>query len=321
MPEPESSIVNNGEIPDGPRDSRERRYSVDKRPGSPHSRSRSRSLSAGPRDPSRSPRRSLSPPRDYSRSPRRSRRDYSRSPSISRSRSRSWSRSRSRSYSRSPSYSRSRSRSRSFSRSRSRSLSPSFKSRRRRGGDRRSKDKPIYGKIAIDNLRINVREDHIREIFGGYGKIETVWFTKPNERIKKLKNIQGYSCYILYQTPGQARRAECFMDGGMIDNIKVFVKCLKGPSTTERPNTRKSFPKSKDRRVKRKRRGVDTYRPKRQRSYSPDYNDRRGKRSRNYSRSRSRSMSRSRSPDFSPNRRRRSYSRSLSRSYSPPPRK
>lgn len=322
-----------------------------KKPQSPMSRSPSPKRSRSP-SRSRTPphtfrrgqddeRRSASPARSRSYSYSRSRSPYSRSRSYSPRRSRRYSRDRS--YSRSPSYSRSRShspsytpRSHSYSRSRSYSRSPrssryrsySPSPERRRKQSRGDKSSSPYGKIVIDNVTADIREDHIREIFGGYGRIESVWFSRPNPKIKMLKKLEGYSCYVIFKFPEEANRAEASMDGGMIDGKTVFVRSLAGPKTLSPPprkprsrggnnrNTRRgraaASSKPKRERRSRKKRAVDTYRPsKRGRSESPE--DRRSKRYRDYSPS----PNRGDSPGYN----RRSYERSRSRSYTPPPRR
>lgn len=117
---------------------------------------------------SRSRSRSFTPPRKGSRSLSRSR---SRGALNSRSRSRSFTPRSNRSYSRSHS----RSRGRSMTRSMSRSRSPSRDIKRR---DTRSLSPVVSldATVKITRLTMNVKEDHIREIFSPYGKIKYINF-------------------------------------------------------------------------------------------------------------------------------------------------
>ena len=50
-------------------------------------------------------------------------------------------------------------------------------------------------------------------------------------------NRGEYSCYILYSRPSEAHEAETYMNGGMIDNLVISVKSLRGPTTVEHPST------------------------------------------------------------------------------------
>lgn len=171
-------------------------------------------------------------------------------------RGRSYSRSRSppprRGRSRDRSYSR-RSNSRSYSRSRSYTRSYT-----------RSPTPPITRKIIVEKLTKNVTEAHIREIFGTYGKIESIHMP-----LNRRFNINRGLCYIEYDSATDADKAIANMHEGQLDgNVLIVSPVL--------PKRSASYSRSPS---PRRRRG----------SYGRDTSRRR----RSYSRSRSRSRSRS----------------------------
>ncbi|KAA8615866.1 RNA-binding protein RRM domain [Pyrenophora tritici-repentis] len=155
-----------------------------------HTRSPSRPRSAQ----SGSPRRSLTP-----RSPTRSR-------SISRSRS---PRSPSSRRNGRPSYtpdSRSRSRGRSYTRSPTpRDGSPA----------------PRSAKVVVEALTRNVKEDHVREIFGKYGVIKDLRMP-----MNPTFNINRGVAYILYEEVDEAERAIAKMHDAQLDGARIQVSIV-----------------------------------------------------------------------------------------------
>ncbi|CEP10940.1 hypothetical protein [Parasitella parasitica] len=203
-------------------------------------------------------------------------------------------------YSRSPSPRPARSRSRSPLRrsSRSRSASPEH-----------------LHSILVTNLTRNVKEDHIREIFGEFGKISYLEFP-----INKLLKTNKGKAYIDFETQDDADKAISYMDNAQLDGKRIA--CVVAPKHRERsPSPRRA------------RYSPPPFRKINSRGPPPPPLNRRGDRfgggrdrRRRYSRSPSRSpirrgrrysYSRSRSPSRSYSRgRKRSYSRGR-RSYSP----
>ncbi|CAG7931863.1 unnamed protein product [Penicillium olsonii] len=178
---------------------------------------------------SRSPRHSPMEDRGQSRSAR---------PSKPLSESRSISRSRSAGRSRSVSRGRTRSRSRSrgarhyHSRSGSRSLSPNS------GPPKSSKvaARPvpeirpsfrgiqlicIHNQIVVEKLTKNVTEDHVREIFGGFGDIE--YLDVP---INKAFMTNRGTAYILYYDPADAEAAIAHMHEAQLDGAILNVSII-----------------------------------------------------------------------------------------------
>ncbi|KAF9962064.1 hypothetical protein BGZ72_010670 [Mortierella alpina] len=196
------------------------------------------------RSRSRSPSRRRSQPRSTSRS---------RSPVRSRSGSAApRSRSRSRSYSRSPSprakkgsRSRSPSRGRSLTRSRSHSLSRSRSPRSRRSPPRKvqrqdsrsrspSRSASLSRTLNIKNLTKNVTEEHVREIFGLYGKIKSVHFPINH----RFRFNMGFA-YVEYETREEALVALEGWNGGQLDGeILQVAFATKLPKTPAPPPER-----------------------------------------------------------------------------------
>ncbi|KAG9323809.1 hypothetical protein KVV02_002255, partial [Mortierella alpina] len=197
-------------------------------------------------------------PRSRSRSPSHrgsQRRSTSRSRSPVRSRSgsaapRSRSRSRSRSYSRSPSPrakkgSLSPLRGRSLTRSRSRSLSRSRSPRSHRSPPRKVQRKDARSRspdrsvslsrtLNIKNLTKNVTEEHVREIFGMYGKIKSV-HCPINQR---FHFNMGFA-YVEYETREEALVALEGWNGGQLDGeILQVAFATKLPKTPAPPPER-----------------------------------------------------------------------------------
>ncbi|KAL3965036.1 hypothetical protein ACCO45_002040 [Purpureocillium lilacinum] len=195
------------------------------------SRTRSRSRSPTPRtrdSRSPTPRRSYDS-RSHSRSrsppPRRNGRYRSESRDRSRSRPRSWSRPRGRDS--------------RDSRDRSRSPRPGgTKVRRAYPGDvARALGLPTPTQIVVERLSKNIREHHVREIFGRYGPIRDL--DVPMNRT--LSQNRG-TAYILYEHQADAELALASLHEGEIDGsipdgsqpASRLARCQHGPSRSPR---------------------------------------------------------------------------------------
>ncbi|KAJ5258089.1 hypothetical protein N7524_009645 [Penicillium chrysogenum] len=146
----------------------------------------------------RSKPRSESPSRSLTRSPSHGRRDRYRSKTRSRSPSRGRTRSRSRS----------RGGRRYNSRSESRSLTP-------------NPSPPRSAKIVVEKLTKNVTENHIREIFGGFGEIE--YLDLP---INEAFMTNRGTAYILYYDPADAEAAIAHMHEAQLDGAILNVSIV-----------------------------------------------------------------------------------------------
>ncbi|OAQ85034.1 RNA recognition motif domain-containing protein [Purpureocillium lilacinum] len=183
------------------------------------SRSRSRSPRSA-HSPGRDRERYRSRTRSRSRSPTPRTRD-SRSPTPRRSYD---SRSRSRSRSRSPPPRRNgryRSESRDRSRSRPRSWSRPRGRDSRDSRDRSRSPRPGGTKIVVERLSKNIREHHVREIFGRYGPIRDL--DVPMNRT--LSQNRG-TAYILYEHQADAELALASLHEGEIDGSIVHVSIV-----------------------------------------------------------------------------------------------
>ncbi|KAJ5964626.1 uncharacterized protein N7479_004502 [Penicillium vulpinum] len=167
-----------------------RRQSPSRSPDQDQDRAQSRSLPPKPR--------SESPSRSLTRSPSQGRRDRYRSKTRSRSPSRG--RTRSRSLSRGGR--------RYNSRSESRSLTP-------------NPSPPRSSKIVVEKLTKNVTENHIREIFGGFGEIE--YLDLP---INKAFMTNRGTAYILYYDPADAEAAIAHMHEAQLDGAILNVSIV-----------------------------------------------------------------------------------------------
>ncbi|CDM26705.1 hypothetical protein DTO013E5_7087 [Penicillium roqueforti] len=155
--------------------------------------------------------------------------DQARSRSLHRSKPRS--ESPSRSLTRSPSQGRhdryrSRTRSRSPSRGRTRSRSPSRAGRRHNSrSESRSitpnASPPRSSKIVVEKLTKNVTENHIREIFGGFGEIE--YLDLP---INKAFMTNRGTAYIIYYDPADAEAAIAHMHEAQLDGAILNVSIV-----------------------------------------------------------------------------------------------
>lgn len=165
--------------------------------GSPRPRSRPPSTRRTSQSPSQSPeRRSASPHSD--------RRDSRRADSPSRSRSRS--------------------RSRSNATTPSRSLSPPPRFIRQASGsssDDRATNKRAYKTaLRLEHLTYNVRESHLRHIFGWYGQVERVHLTTASN---------GGSAWVMMASVEQAAKAALYMSGGQIDGSVITIRSCEPP--------------------------------------------------------------------------------------------
>ncbi|KAF4306115.1 hypothetical protein GTA08_BOTSDO05584 [Botryosphaeria dothidea] len=123
---------------------------------------------------------------------------------------------------RSDRYSRRNGRGRSYSRSGSRSPTPDRGPRRfnrrsySRSGSRGSRDKspPRSSKIVVEKLTKNVNEDHLREIFGTYGRIQDL--DMPINR--QFMTNRG-TAYIMYSDPAAAEAAIAHMHEAQLDEV------------------------------------------------------------------------------------------------------
>ncbi|KAG0034689.1 RNA-binding protein with serine-rich domain 1 [Podila clonocystis] len=217
---------------------------------------------------SRSRSRSYTPPRKGSRSPSR----HSRSRSQGRN-SRSHSRSFTPRSNRSDSRSRSRSRGRSMTRSMSRSRSPSRDIKRR---DTRSPS-PIVSldsTVKITRLTMNVKEDHIREIFSPYGKIKYINFpVDPRFRLN-----MGFAD-VEYETREEAVLAIEGWNGGQLDGeflvVTFSTKIDRHPvrALDDRPGRRGASPNRRERRTSPPRRPLSPARRRMEDRYAPARRD------------------------------------------------
>ncbi|OQR96974.1 arginine/serine-rich protein 45 isoform X1 [Achlya hypogyna] len=161
--------------------------------------------------------------RSFSRSPSRGRgrgirRSFSRD-RFKRGRGRSYSRSvsRSRSDSRSSrsSYS---SRSSSGSRSRSRGRSRSRSNESKKDSKSRSPSPDDGASLHVANLTRNVNSDHLSEIFGKFGAVDSV-----NIETDKVSRLSKGFAYIQFAKRADAETAQLHMDEGQIDGNKIKV--------------------------------------------------------------------------------------------------
>ncbi|KAI4697534.1 uncharacterized protein J4E84_000664 [Alternaria hordeiaustralica] len=81
--------------------------------------------------------------------------------------------------------------------------------------------------IVVEALTRNVKEDHVREIFGKYGVIKEL--TMP---MNPTFNINRGIAYILYEEIDDAERAIAKMHDAQLDGAKIQVSI---PVTTTKP--------------------------------------------------------------------------------------
>lgn len=119
-----------------------------------------------------------------------------------------------------------RSRSRSRTRSRSRSRSDSRGQSWSRSGSGRSSRSPSHGsrstKIVVERLTKNINEDHLREIFGEFGRIDDL-----DLPVNRQFGTNRGTAYILYYSEADAESAiahmhEATLDGAMI-NVSIVL--------------------------------------------------------------------------------------------------
>ncbi|XRM45971.1 hypothetical protein ABZX51_009033 [Aspergillus tubingensis] len=120
---------------------------------------------------------------------------------------------RSRSWSRSPSHNR------ALSRSRSRSRSSAPRRYRKKDFSRTpspSADASRNSKIVIEKLTKNVTESHLREIFGGFGDIQSL-----DLPMNKAFMTNRGTAYILYHDPADAEAAIAHMHEAQLDGATL----------------------------------------------------------------------------------------------------
>ena len=78
--------------------------------------------------------------------------------------------------------------------------------------------------VRVDGLSYNVNADHLREIFGTYGKIRQTAVAKD-----KVGHSAGWGL-IEFETPDMATTAIDIMNNGWIDGIRITVRAY-NPST------------------------------------------------------------------------------------------
>ncbi|EPY53690.1 RNA-binding protein [Schizosaccharomyces cryophilus OY26] len=79
--------------------------------------------------------------------------------------------------------------------------------------------------VFVENLTRNVTREHIAEIFGVYGRINSIHMPL----YRKSKTNMGF-CYVTYSYPDQAANAVDKMNNGELDGEELFLS-LKRPET------------------------------------------------------------------------------------------
>lgn len=120
---------------------------------------------------------------------------------------------------------RSRSRSRSLSDA---SMSSSRHTRRSPSPTSAPRSASTAGKTAVrvDYLTHNVRESHLRHIFGWYGRVQRVHLVPS--RLASAE--RDGSAYVLMSSVEQAAKAALYMSGGQIDGAIVAIKTCEPPA-------------------------------------------------------------------------------------------
>merc|ERR1719210_653419 len=96
--------------------------------------------------------------------------------------------------------------------SRSSSASNATQSKKRKS----DKDKLV---LSVSNLSRNVNEDHLREIFGNYGKVREATLA-----IDKAVGLPKGYAYVEFSSEREAERAISYLNGGQIDGNVVKVE-------------------------------------------------------------------------------------------------
>ncbi|KAJ4381988.1 hypothetical protein N0V86_002314, partial [Didymella sp. IMI 355093] len=73
-------------------------------------------------------------------------------------------------------------------------------------------------KIVVEALTKNVKEDHIREIFGKYGTIKDLRMP-----MNPVFNVNRGTAYIMYEEIDDAERAIAKMHEAQLDGAKIQV--------------------------------------------------------------------------------------------------
>lgn len=92
----------------------------------------------------------------------------------------------------------------------------------------RQEQSPNTRRVIVNNLTVLVTEAHIQDIFSNFGEILRVnitttppkWQTPSDKKSGKSGN---YSCHITFKDAKGAQRALTYMQGGVIDSLKVSV--------------------------------------------------------------------------------------------------
>ena len=116
----------------------------------------------------------------------------------------------------SPERSRERSREKSREKSRERSRERRDRSRSRR--DRRREERKV---VAVSNLSRNVNEEHLKEIFGNYGKVK-----EANLAIDKTAGLPKGYAYVEFYEERDADRAISHLNTGQIDGNVIRASWL-----------------------------------------------------------------------------------------------
>jgi len=75
------------------------------------------------------------------------------------------------------------------------------------------KDNPTSARIIISYLTNSVSKDHVAEIFGVYGKINSIEIVTPE---KLSGRILYQKMMVEYETASEAHKATKYMNGGML---------------------------------------------------------------------------------------------------------
>ncbi|KAJ2460032.1 RNA-binding protein with serine-rich domain 1 [Coemansia sp. RSA 2424] len=95
---------------------------------------------------------------------------------------------------------------------------------------------PVPRFVIIRGITKKVTKEHLDEIFKEYGHVLSIGFSSDSTRMIDSYAPLGESLgYVEMETPEAAQKAMDYMDGGLLDKVKVEVTV----STKGRPRTRK----------------------------------------------------------------------------------
>ena len=80
--------------------------------------------------------------------------------------------------------------------------------------------------VRVDYLTHNVRESHLRHIFGWYGRVQRVHLLPS----RLASTERDGSAYVLMSSVEQAAKAALYMSGGQIDGAIVTIKTCEPPT-------------------------------------------------------------------------------------------